>query len=69
MRDNYEPMFAMVLAGLLIVGAAVITDRLSSIETCEAPAVTGWQPPNVQLCPDDIDLWECIRTVAYRQDI
>ncbi len=58
-----------VLASWLLLGAAMlISGIMFQPIPCEKPAAT-WSPPNVQLCPDDIGLWECISTVAYREDI
>lgn len=32
----------------------------------EPPEVTDWKPP-IRNCPDDIELWDCIRHAKYRE--
>ena len=67
---------AIVAWGLLLaIGAGAgasyyLIDLVSeAAETpCEEPA-TGWEPPNLQLCPADMTLWNCIRNASYRTDI
>ncbi len=63
-----------VIAAWLLYSAGVfvyVAMNWSDLESgpCEATPDTSWSPPNVQLCPDDLDLWECIRTASYRSDI
>ena len=67
---------AIVAWGLLLaIGAGAgasyyLFDKLAEAAEapCDAPD-TGWEPPNLQLCPEDMDLWNCIRNAAYRTDI
>ena len=63
-----ELFLVSLLSFMLILGAIIVIDKAESTP-CEAVRQPTWAPPNVQLCPDDIGLWECIRTVAYREDI
>ena len=66
-----EIVIACVLVFWLILGVALVASGLMGINPCEAsePPKETWSPPNVQLCLDDLGLWECISTVAYREDI
>ncbi len=73
--NTAEYMIICTLGLLLAIGAGAgasyyLIDLVSeAAETpCEAPA-TGWEPPNLQLCPEDMTLWNCIRNASYRSDI
>ena len=70
-----EYMIICTLGLLLALGAGAgasyyLIDLVSeAAETpCEEPA-TGWEPPNLRLCPEDMTLWNCIRNASYRTDI
>ena len=60
-----------VLVFWLTLGAALIASGLMGINPCEANEARAptWSPPNVQLCPEAMGLWECVRDAAYREDI
>ena len=70
-----EFLVLVTLGLLLAIGAGAgasyyLFDKLA--EAAEAPceaADTGWEPPNLQLCPEDMTLWDCIRNASYRSDI
>jgi hypothetical protein len=65
-----EWLIAAVIIGMLTVGATVvITAARSYAEApCDAPD-PGWGPPDLSLCPEDMALWDCIKTASYRSDI
>ena len=71
-----EYLIICTLGLLLAIGAGAgasyyLIDLVSeAAETpCEAPEATGWEPPPVHLCPEDMKLWDCIRNASYRSDI
>lgn len=69
--NRTEIAIVTVLAVMLLLGAAIVVDAVSSKFLVPVPCKepVGWEPPNVQLCPDDIGLWACITAAAYREDI
>lgn len=68
--SRFEFVIVFVLMAILMFGAvAVIDTAREAAVPCEAPEATGWGPPNLSLCPEDMDLWHCIKDAAYRSDI
>ena len=74
---NTAEYLVLVTLGLILAigtgaGAAYyLVDIISEAaeEPCEAPEATGWEPPKLQLCPKDMELWDCIRDAKYRSDM
>lgn len=64
-----EWIIVAVLTGMLTVGAVVVILAARSY-AYEAPCVkaTGWEPPDLSLCPADMALWDCIRNASYRSE-
>lgn len=63
---------ALVIVGLLAVGATVVINAARDYAAAEIPCKAerpGWEPPPIQLCPEDMKLWKCLRDAAYRTDI
>lgn len=72
MPQNIENYVIIILLTLMLAlgASAVITAARSyaAAQPCEAPEDTGWQPPDLSLCPEDMALWDCIRNAAYRSE-
>ena len=68
---NARDLFIVfALATLFAFCTAKIAEIVSQTATpCDAPEATGWEPPPVHLCPEDVKLWDCIRNASYRSDI
>ena len=71
-----EFLVLVTLGLILAIGAGAgasyyLIDLVSeAAETpCEKPEAKGWEPPKLQLCPKDMELWDCIRDAKYRSDI
>ena len=71
--DRDDLVSRIVLTVMLAIGAGILTleffGMLRETAPCEAPEATGWEPPKLQLCPKDMELWDCIRDAKYRSDI
>jgi hypothetical protein len=70
-----EYMIMCTLGLLLAIGAGAgaayyLVDTISEAAEvpCEVPD-TGWEPPDLSLCPEDMKLWDCIKNASYRSDI
>ena len=72
MQQNIENYTIIILlVAMLALGSVAVIEAARShaaSKPCEA-ADTGWEPPNLQLCPEDMTLWNCIRNASYRTDI
>lgn len=74
---NRELVICFVLIAMLAIGLLFATAELfaklqeAKVTPCEAPqgVEQGWRPPPLQLCPKDMELWDCIRDASYRSDI
>lgn len=67
---NYDWVFVFLLAiGLLFGTVEIISVVKQAPRTCDTPHAS-WSPPDVSLCPESMELWECIKGVRYaRNDI
>lgn len=73
--NTAEYLVLVTLGLILAIGAGAgaayyLVDKISEAaeEPCPKPAA-GWEPPKLQLCPEDMELWDCIRDAKYRSDI
>ena len=56
------------IAALVFRGLAANAETLRACTPLEPPAVEDWRPP-IRNCPDDVELWECMRHAMWRTDL
>lgn len=68
----------MILVSSFLLGCSyfagyvsgVLEERAATAHLIEPPTVGNGMPfADFTKCPDDVDLWNCVRNVMYREDI
>jgi len=50
--------------------AGVLEERAATAHLIEFKPPSGYGPKaDFSKCPDNVDLWDCVRNVMYREDI
>ncbi len=72
-ESRAERLFAYALAVALLCSWALFARAVITTATQEqptykpAPAAKDWRP-DISKCPDDVELWDCIRHAKYRSE-